>query len=322
MKIFFKRILVLALSLLLLVPASFSLVGCSRRTPDIVVTIFPFYDWTRVVLGDNPADLKVRYLFETGADLHTFEVGGLTPSVLLDISQTSLFLYNGGMSDEWTRLALANQQNENRVAVPLMRELGVDETMRFPDDSFAGDEDDCCGGATHDEHIWLSPRFATRLIERIRDEIMLLDPVNAAYYYANTEAYIAKLVALDAEFLAAVEDGTRDTIIVADRFPFLYMSNHYGFRFYAAFQGCSAADEISPTTFTVLVDAVNRLSPNYLFIIDNMRFAESLIGSSNASPDVLRMECFQSVSRSRINDGLTYYSAMRQNMESLRRALA
>ncbi|MCL2861221.1 MAG: metal ABC transporter substrate-binding protein [Firmicutes bacterium] len=333
MKKTFKRISIVVLALLLAVPASLSLIGCNRRVPDIVVTIFPFYDWTRVILGENPNDLYVRYLLDTGVDLHNYQISFRDRA---DISTARLFLYNGGKSDVWTLNALINPQYQNRRAVPLMRELSLEETMVFPDENVISDEEECCGGATHDEHVWLSLQFAMRFVARIRDEIILLDPSNAEYYRQNAAAYIEKLAALDAELVQMTYDSPRDTILVADRFPFLYMASrpslverdgemvqgHYNlFYFYSAFDGCSQATNVDFATRIELINAINYLALDVILIVDNVSLATSLINDSNFNPVIYQLECFQSVSRHHINNGLTYYYSMRQNLTSLKAAL-
>ncbi len=46
------------------------------------------------------------------------------------------------------------------------------------------------------------------------------------------------------------------TIIVADRFPFRYLTEAYDLDYYAAFTGCSTQTDPSPATLAFLIDAV------------------------------------------------------------------
>ena len=41
-------------------------------------------------------------------------------------------------------------------------------------------------------------------------------------------------------FAAVVAEGSRDTLLFGDRFPFRYLTDDYGLQYYAAFSGCSA----------------------------------------------------------------------------------
>jgi len=319
------RKFILILGLLLI--TGVLLVGCntasrnSENSADIVVTVFPLYDWTRVVLGSNPGNIGVTYLLESGVDLHNY-----TPSIrdVASISSSDLFLWVGGKSDTWVLNAMANPQNQYRRNVPIMRMLSIHETQVFPIDGvIPGDVggEDCCGGATHDEHVWLSLPFAMRFVERIRNEIILLDPENADYYSANAAQYIAALEALHQQFIEMVELAERRTILVVDRFPFLYITIDYGLGFLSAFDGCFAATEISMQRQAELANAVNGLNLNTILIINNHPVANAVSYAAGRDLNIVELQDFQSVSRYHINQGLTFLSGMQQNLEALRTAL-
>jgi len=306
-----------------------SVVGCGSGEPrdagnptdHIVTTIFPLYDWTRVILGSNPGELGVRYLLESGVDLHFY-----TPSIqdIAAISAADLFLWVGGKSDDWVLNAMANPVNTNRRNVPVMRLLTIHETLVFPIEGVIPAEigsEDCCGGAFHDEHVWLSLPFAKHFVERIAEEVVRLDPENEAYYLTNAEAYIAELDALHREFIDMMASAAGDTILVIDRFPFLYMTVDYGIRFFSAFDGCFAATEISFQRQAELVNALNHLDLYVILIIDNYGVAESVAGAAGRDVAIVTMQDFQGVSAYHIQQGFTYLGGMRHNLEALRIAL-
>jgi len=306
-----RNTIILGVIFILCMPFAFFAGGCDGdRSPEIVVTIFPIYDWTRVILGDNPADFKVRYLLETGVDLHLYTASFQD---IADISDCYLFIYVGGKSDGWTLNALANRRNQERQTLSLMN-LVLDEAVMGGDD--------CCGGESFDEHIWLSLNFTIRFVEAIRDKIIALDPANTSIYSANAAAYIANLEALRSEFSQMVEEATQDTIIIADRFPFVYFINDLGIDFYAAFDGCTAATDVPPARRANLINAINRLNPQAILTINNRALAETIRRDSNYEPDILYLQDFQTVSRNMVNNGFTFLQGMQANLESLARALA
>ncbi|MCL2285551.1 MAG: metal ABC transporter substrate-binding protein [Firmicutes bacterium] len=319
----YKRILII-----IAFAASLLLAACSNgnlrnttNSDNIVVTIFPLYDWTRVILGSNPGGLSLRYLLESGVDLHNY-----TPSIqdIASISSCDLFLWVGGKSDDWVLNAMANPQNENRRNVPIMRLLTIHETQVFPLEGVIPGEvggENCCGGMTHDEHVWLSLPFAMRFVERIAEEIAAIDPENAGYYIANAAAYITELDELHHQFVEMVENAPRDTILVVDRFPFLYLTVDLGLNFFSAFDGCFAATEISLQRQAELANAVNNLGLDVIIIIDNQGVADSVASAAGRDVQIISLQDFQSVSSYHIEQGLTYLSGMRQNLESLRLAL-
>ena len=310
----------LAMFCFVLAGCDFNSQGRGTHTEHIVTTIFPLYDWTRVVLGNNPGEIGVRYLLESGVDLHFY-----TPSIqdIAAISAADLFLWVGGKSDDWVLNAMANPVNENRRNVPIMRMLTIHETLSFPVDGVIGEVGgvDCCGGEFHDEHVWLSLPFAMRFVERIAEEIARLDPDNADYYMANAAAYIAKLYELHNEFIVMVENSPRDTILVVDRFPFLYLTVDYGLTFFSAFDGCFAATEISFQRQAELASAVDSFELDVIIIINNYSVAESVANAARRDIAIVALQDFQSVSTYHIEQGLTYLGGMRQNLEALRVAL-
>ena len=319
-----------ALLTLLAVLLSLMLTGCdstdsqnngNTSSDNIVTTIFPLYDWTRVVLGSNPAGLSTRYLLSSGVDLHNY-----TPSIqdIASISASDLFLWVGGKSDDWVLNAMANPQNENRRNVPIMRMLSIHETLVFPlEGVIPGDVggEDCCGGATHDEHVWLSLPFAMRFVERIGEELAILDPDNADYYIANATAYIAELYQLHNQFIEMINNSTRDTILVVDRFPFLYLTIDYDLNFFSAFDGCFAATEISLQRQAELVNTANNLELDAIIIIDNHTVAESVASAAGREIAIISLIDFQGVSTYHIENGLTYLNGMQHNLAALKAAL-
>ncbi|MCL2238756.1 MAG: metal ABC transporter substrate-binding protein [Defluviitaleaceae bacterium] len=309
-----------ALLCFLLVGCNFISQGRGTHTEHIVTTIFPLYDWTRAVLGSNPGELGVRYLLESGVDLHFY-----TPSIqdIAAISASDLFLWVGGKSDDWVLNAMANPVNENRRNVPVMRMLTIHETLSFPVDGIIGEVggEDCCGGEFHDEHVWLSLPFAMRFVERIAEEIARLDPDNADYYLANADVYIASLYALHNEFIEMVVNSPRDTILVVDRFPFLYLTVDYGLTFFSAFDGCFAATEISFQRQAELANAVDSLELDVIIIVNNYAVADAVASAARRDVAIVSLQDFQTVSTYHIAQGLTYLSGMQQNLEALRVAL-
>jgi len=295
--------------------------GNISSSDNIVTTIFPLYDWTMVILGSNPNGIGVRYLLESGVDLHFY-----TPSIqdIAAISASDLFLWVGGKSDDWVLNAMTNPVNAYRRNVPVMRMLTVHETLAFPIDGVIPGEiggEDCCSGEFHDEHVWLSLPFAMRFVERIAEEITMLDPNNAGYYMANAEAYIAELYVLHNEFIEMVETSPRDTILMIDRFPFLYLTVDYELNFFSAFDGCFAATEISFQRQAELVNALNNLELDVIMIIDNHSVAESVANAAGRDVAIVSLQDFQTISTYHIQQGTTYLSGMRQNLEALRVAL-
>ena len=89
-------------SFLLALALAFSLTACTapaEKADDgkiqIVATLFPYYDFARAIVGDR-AD--VTLLLSPGREAHSFEP---TPLDAVTISESDVFLYNGGEGEYW-----------------------------------------------------------------------------------------------------------------------------------------------------------------------------------------------------------------------------
>ena len=319
-----RRSLAVFLVLLLLFSLIFSCFGCGGKEdgkPNIVVTIFPVYDWVMNVLGDRSDDYSVTLLLDSGADLHSYQ-----PSVadMVAVAEADLFLYVGGESDEWVDDALKNKTNKDMVAMDLLSLLGDRAKAEEIVEGMEHEEEEE-GEGEYDEHVWLSLRNAAFYVDLIAREIAAIDPENAATYEANATAYIAELTALDARYAAAVEAAPRDTILFGDRFPFRYLTEDYSLNYYAAFVGCSAETNASARTFAFLASKVDELDLDVILKIESSTsdIAEG-IRSQSARKDqtILVMDSLQSATEKEYAAGRTYLAVMTENLATLIRALA
>lgn len=289
----------------------------------IVTTIFPEYDWVMNVLGENPADAEVTMLLDNGVDLHSYQP---TADDILKISTCDLFIYVGGESDEWVEDALREATNKDMIVINLLDVLGdsvkeeeVVEGMEGEDE-----EEDEEEGTEYDEHVWLSLRNATILVQSISESIQKVDPDNTETYRSNTTAYIEKLNALDEEYKEAVQNASFHTLLFGDRFPFRYLVDDYGLDYYAAFVGCSAETEASFETITFLAQKVDELGLSVVMTIEGTdhQIAETIVKNTQAKDQqILTMDSMQSTTSGDVQNGTTYLSIMESNLSVLTDAL-
>jgi zinc transport system substrate-binding protein len=173
----------------------------------------------------------------------------------------------------------------------------------------------------YDEHVWTSPKNAMRIIGGISAGLAEADPVNAALYRANAAAYTAELDKLDAAFQAAVDSGSRKTIVFGDRFPFRYLADAYGLDYFAAFPGCSTETEPSAATIAFLIDKVRAEKIPVIFHIElsNERMADVISEATGAQK--LLLHASHNISKKDFEAGVSYLELMRQNVINLGEAL-
>ena len=175
-----------------------------------------------------------------------------------------------------------------------------------------------------DEHVWLSLKNASVLCEEIATQLGTIDEANKDYYMSNYEDYKAELDALDEEYKAAVDAGSKDTILFGDRFPFRYMVDDYGLNYYAAFAGCSAESEASFDTVIFLAGKVDELGLPAILTIEGADhdIAETVKENTKSGDQkILTMNSLQSTTSKDIAEGTTYLSVMRSNLDVLKDAL-
>ena len=334
-----KKITALLLALFMLVGA---LAGCGKQNDtnqtdklSIVTTIFPEYDWVREILGEKADNAEITMLLDNGVDLHSYQP---TADDIVKISDCDLFIYVGGESDEWVEDALRNAANGNMKVINLLEVLGdsvkteeIVEGMQEEEHEYEDAEEHEHEDAEEheheeeaDEHVWLSLKNAKMLVRVISKALQELDPDNKDIYAANADAYVKKLSALDAEYQTAVDAASNKTILFGDRFPFRYLVDDYGLRYYAAFVGCSAETEAGFETISFLAKRVDEWKLPCVLTIEGAqhKIAETVVRNTTAKNQrVLTMDSMQSTTSKDVKNGTTYLSVMEKNLSVLKEAL-
>ena len=286
----------------------------------IVTTIYPAYDWVMNILGDNPAGAEVILLTDNGVDLHSYQP---TAEDIMNITTADLFVYVGGESDSWAEDAIKSS-GESFTAVNLLESLGDSAKEEEIVEGMEADEHEHEGGPEYDEHVWLSLRNASSLVDSITSALSQADPENSETYIANAAAYKEKLAALDAEYEKAVSSAPVKTLLFGDRFPFRYMTDDYDIDYYAAFVGCSAETEASFETVTFLANKLDELGLKSVMTIEgsDQKLANTIIKtSSSGDQQILTLDSIQSVTDEDIANGNDYLAKMTSNLEVLKEAL-
>ena len=310
------KISALLVALCLLFPV---LLGCEAQSTDteelsIVSTVFPYYDWTKNLIEGTDADLSL--LVKNGTDLHSYNASVFD---IVSISSCDLLIMTGGESDAWVEEALKEVQNKDIVVIRLLDILQPEGLALALENEHEHEHDDICEH-TFDEHIWLSPAIAMKLVESISSTLCKLDSENAMTYSSNAAAYIEKLSALDTDYKEELE--SIDTpLLFADRFPFRYLVNSYGLEYFAAFDGCSADFEASFATVTTLASIINEHSLSSVFVTESSTgdIARSVIAASNKKDcAVIALDSMQSLTEGDIKNGADYIEIMKNNLHLLK----
>ncbi len=243
--VFMGGVLGLFLSLL-------SLSGCGgseRRSKLLVVS-------TTGMIGDivqniGGAHVESKTLMGPGVDPHLYRA---TEGDVRLLSSASIIFYNGLHLEA----KLSDILHEMDRGTPTVAVAGtIPKELLLSSSSFQG---------YPDPHVWFDVPLWIRAAETVRDQLVQLDPKNAAGYQKNASAYIAKLQALHQSILERVAVlPTSRRVLVTAHDAFNYFGRAYGFEV-VGLQGISTESAAGAKDVQELADfIVKRRIPAIFF---------------------------------------------------------
>ena len=303
--------------------ASSSATNADRKIK-VVCTTYPQYDWVRQIIGDKKDDYELVLLLDNGVDLHSYQP---TTEDIVQAGSADLFIYVGGESDGWVDDVLKQKTNPDLKTVNLLDAIGeavkeeeVKEGMQAEEEEEEGEEEE----VEYDEHVWLSLKNASVLVNVIASDLEEIDPKNKEALEKNAAAYIMEIDQLDAKYEDVVKNASKKAVVFGDRFPFRYLVDDYGIDYYAAFVGCSAESEASFETVAFLSKKVDELGLKSVLVIESSdeKIAKSVIANTkDKDMKILKMDSLQSVTKDELNGEKSYLGIMTSNLSVLEEAL-
>jgi zinc transport system substrate-binding protein len=307
------RILVAVVTLALSVGAGSPAVA---DTPLVVASFYPLYEFSRQIAGDRA---EVVALVPAGVEPHDWEP---SPQDLVRMQKAKLFVYNGAGLEPWVEKLLRDAKTKGVVAVRTTERValltGEGQGHEHAQEAQSGAQPK---GATHpvDPHVWLDPVRAQTQVEAIRGGLAKVDPVNAAAYAANAQAYRSKLAALDAAFASGLEQCARREIVTTHA-AFSYLARRYRLT-QISISGIEPESEPSPADLAALVKQVKERKIRYVFFetLVSPKLAQTLAREVGAKTLVLNP--IEGLTKEEQAAGKNYVSLMEENLRNLRTAL-
>lgn len=316
-----KAILCIILLVVMFFGGIFLVVHFSKvdENKKVVVTTFPLYDICREIL-DSEEDILL--LQDNGVDMHSYQP---TTQDITAISDCELFVFIGGHSDDWVEGILQSVDNANRRELRLMD--CVESLHESHDNIVSGDDlhDEDCEHEHHedeyDEHIWLSVKNMKKMTEAVLEQLISVYPHLQQFLTNNADEYISKLDALDMQYAEVCENQSK-TIVLADRFPFLYLAHDYGLNFMSAYSGCSSGGQDNADVKVELIQKINNEGISFIGILETSdgQLANSIVSECNHEVGILIFNSCQSIVSKDISI-MNYLSIMERNLENLKKAL-
>lgn len=315
MNIKFKRITAIILSLLALV----SLCACNTQTQEstkdgklkITATLFAHYDFAKRVAGDL-AD--VTLLLDPGVEVHTYEP---SPADIIGIKKSDLFIYTGEYMEQWADSIVKDLDDSTAV-------LDISDGITLlitANDMTHTHTDHEAHISKYDPHIWTSPANAVIMVQSIADKLCEIDSENSDTYINNAQEYIAELSQLDSDFTEMIQSSQKHKIMFGGRFAMFYFVKHYGLDYSSVYDSCSSEAEPGARLIAQMIDEIKaeNIGAVYYEEMSNHTVADR-IAAETGTASLLLHTC-HNVSREELDNGETYISLMRRNLENLKKGL-
>ncbi len=306
-------------NVVMLVVFVFALTGCSRSGGtnvgfqddsklSIVTTIYPVYDFACNIAGDKA---EIINLVPAGVEPHDFE---LSTGDMQLIEQADVFIYNGAGMEHFVDKTLDSVSNKGLFVVECAKNITLLESEHSHEHGTSQEDEE-----HSDPHTWLSVTNAILEAEAIKDTLVDIDPENAKYYEDNFTAYKEELTKLHEMYQTELSDLSSDTIVVAHE-AFGYLCEEYGLH-QEGIEGLTADSEPDSARMKEIIDFCKENEIQVIFFEElvSPKVAETVASEIGAKTMVLNP--IEGLTAEQEEEGLDYIGLMKQNLETLKKAL-
>lgn len=277
---------------------------------DIVTSFYPMYEFATNVAKDK-ADVSM--LIDGGVETHDYE-----PSAkdMAKIQNADVFIYNSNEMETWVATVLDNIDTSKVKVIEASKGI---ELLEGDEDH--GDEEEGHEGHSHvyDPHVWLNPLLVKEEVTTISKGLIEADQSNKDYYAKNTKDYLSELDQLDEDYHLAF-DGATSRKFVTQHTAFSYLAHQYQLE-QIAISGLSPDQEPTPKELKGIQDLVKEEQIDVIYTESSAseKIAKTIADATNAKLAVLNP--MESVSKKARDEGASYLSIMRENLDALKLAI-
>jgi len=173
-----------------------------------------------------------------------------------------------------------------------------------------------------DPHFWLDPMRAKQAVSNIRQGFVDIDSANADAYATNADQYRSRLDELDSTIRSALENRSKDVVLVAGHNAFAYLGERYGFEA-EALTGLSPDDQPTPKDIERAQGIIDEHGLEYVLAdpLESQRAAQQLVAETSAN-EVLPLTPIPGQTQQWADNGWGYVDIMeRVNLPTLEKAL-
>jgi zinc/manganese transport system substrate-binding protein len=280
-----------------------------KSKPLVVATTTILDDFVRTLGGDA---IDARCLLTPGHDPHSFNPA---PADIRLLTQADLIVVNGLGFETWLEKLL---QNSGARGTLLTASQGLAPLHAECDHDHAHGHDHDHGEI--DPHAWHDLRHAARYVENIRDALIKLAPSSSDAIAARATAYLAELVALDAQFrerLAAIPAARRKLVTSHDSLR--YLAHAYGLEIIPV-SGLRPDQEPSAKQLAAIVTLIRREKVSAIFVESTTNPKIPTLLAQEAGVTVVN-ELYTDSLGAPGSPGATFLGMARANLETITTAL-
>lgn len=256
----------------------------------ILTSFFIPYHFTKKIVGDKA---EVYSLVQGGAAPHDFEPSSADIQKLLD---SDLFVFSGAGMEPWIQDFQASYGEKISFL-----DLSQKATLIVEDEE-------------KDPHLWLSPLEAIKQIELIKDQLLLLDPINKNFYEENYQQFKSSLENLHQKYKESTSKYKQRTLLVSHK-AFAYLCRDYDLQ-QVGIRGVFSHAEPSPRRMAELILFAKKENLKVVFFetLVSPKVAETIAQEAS-----LAVESLNPLEGGEDMETLDYLSLMEKNLESLNR---
>lgn len=331
MKSFLKKSFPLLLSMALLVttgcspaPSEPSAAASEPEKLEVVTTLFPLYDFSRTLLGDEG---EVSLLLPPGMESHAYEP---TPQDIVRINKADVFIYTGEIMEPWAHTIIESIENKDLIiidgstGIELM--VGEEHEDEHPGDQGEAHEPEATEHEDEhhhgtDPHIWLDPVLASQMVDTIAAGLTQASPDLGKHISIRQAALKADLEALNQKYVETFKKTQYNQIIYGGHFAFGYMAKRYGLEHISPYEGFSPDAEPTPARIAQLIDTLNASESKVIYFEELIDPRVSKVIANETGAQMLMLHGAHNVSKDELEQGITYIQIMEQNLENLKKGL-
>lgn len=170
-----------------------------------------------------------------------------------------------------------------------------------------------------DPHVWLDPQLAIELAEEVLHTLEELKPEAKEEFKRNYDELVVSLQDLDEEFKSVIDQSSKKEILVSHA-AYSYWESRYGIK-QISVHGLSPTNEPTQKQLTTIINTAKQYDIKFVIFDQNVtsKIAEMVKKEINA--EALTLHNLESRTEDDAKSGADYFSIMRKNLETLKKAL-